>query len=481
MSTNSILATAPLVTTNFLLRATGTTIGNSLIFDNGTNVGIGNTNTSYTLDVSGTGNFSGILTTGSNVGIGVTPSAWYNLAAYVALQVGNASLFGRNSANSELYLSSNVFDNSSGAATYITTDFASRYIQNDGTHTWLTAPSGTAGTAVTFTPRMTILQGGNVGIGTSSPDFPLTVKTDASANSIKILGRSSGDTSISWNSADNLTQYAHIDIGASYSQLYSNSNFQIFASTNQATGGAYNTFGNLYVASTSGQGTDIGGSISIGGKYNGAGAYATFARIQGKKENSSSGQTGGYLAFEVCTDLTNLNTERMRITSGGDVLIGATSIIQSAKVLLVFDGSTKNARVTQTTVGGTGSNFDIFVNSANGVCGYIQQNGTTTVNYSNSSDYRLKENVLPIQNAIDRLSKINAVTYTWKDTDNEQGEGFIAHELQEVVPLAVTGIKDAMNQDGTIKAQGIDYAKLTPLLVAAIQELSNRLIKLESK
>jgi hypothetical protein len=178
----------------------------------------------------------------------------------------------------------------------------------------------------------------------------------------------------------------------------------------------------------------------------------------------------------------------MRITSGGDLLIGATSIIQSAKVLLVFDGSTKNARVTQTTVGGTGSNFDIFVNSANGVCGYIQQNGTTTVNYSNSSDYRLKENVLPIQNAIDRLSKINAVTYTWKDTDNEQGEGFIAHELQEVVPLAVTGIKDAMNQDGTIKAQGIDYAKLTPLLVAAVQELSkqndelsNRLIKLESK
>jgi hypothetical protein len=61
MSTNSILATAPLVTTNFLLRATGTTIGNSLIFDNGTNVGIGNTNTTYTLDVSGTGNFTGAL------------------------------------------------------------------------------------------------------------------------------------------------------------------------------------------------------------------------------------------------------------------------------------------------------------------------------------------------------------------------------------------------------------------------------------
>jgi hypothetical protein len=170
------LATAPLTTTNFILKATGTTIGNSLIFDNGTNVGIGNTNTTYKLEVTGTGYFSGI------VGIGVAPSAWYNLNGYVALQIGNASLFGRNSANSELYLSSNVYDNSSGDATYITTDFASRYIQNDGTHTWLSAPSGTAGAAVTLTPRMTILQGGNVGIGTSSPNERLYVYNNAGTN-----------------------------------------------------------------------------------------------------------------------------------------------------------------------------------------------------------------------------------------------------------------------------------------------------------
>ena len=62
MSLNTILATAPLTTTNYILKATGTTIGNSLIFDNGTNVGIGNTNTTYKLDVSGTGNFTGALT-----------------------------------------------------------------------------------------------------------------------------------------------------------------------------------------------------------------------------------------------------------------------------------------------------------------------------------------------------------------------------------------------------------------------------------
>jgi hypothetical protein len=486
MSTNTILATTPLVSTNYLLRATGTTIGNSLIFDNGTNVGIGNTNTSYTLDVSGTGNFSGILTTGSNVGIGVTPSAWYNLAAYVALQVGNASLFGRNSANSELYLSSNVFDNSSGAATYITTDFASRYIQNDGTHTWLTAPSGTAGTAVTFTPRMTILQGGNVGIGTSSPDFPLTVKTDASANSIKILGRSSGDTSISWNSADNLTQYAHIDIGASYSQLYSNSNFQIFASTNQATGGAYNTFGNLYVASTSGQGTDIGGSISIGGKYNGAGAYATFARIQGKKENSSSGQTGGYLAFEVCTDLTNLNTERMRITSGGQVQIKQSANSHNEGLSLINTGN----QVWNFVNGG---DSNLYLGYAGNSRGYFNSS-TGVYTPITPSDSILKDNIINYNRGLSELLKLEVKEWEYNGKAGtmagEKTIGFIADQIVNVIPEWVSEYDVKLEESDEEKTQvkRIITNDLQYLLVKAIQELSkqneelsNRLIKLESK
>jgi hypothetical protein len=190
-------------TTNYVSKFTGTnTIGNSLIFDNGTNVGIGNTNTSYKLDVSGTGYFSGI------VGIGVAPSAWYNINGYVALQIGNASLFGRNSANSELYLSSNAYDNNTtGDATYITTDFAARYIQNDGTHTWLTAPSGTAGTAVTFTPRMTILQGGNVGIGTSSPATALDVNGSIRLSGTGYVGFGGGNNYIEGDNPNNILKF----------------------------------------------------------------------------------------------------------------------------------------------------------------------------------------------------------------------------------------------------------------------------------
>jgi hypothetical protein len=405
MSLNTILATTPLTSTNYVLKATGTTIGNSLIFDNGTNVGIGNTNTTYKLDVSGTGNFTGALT--------------------------------------------------AAGLTLTTAGSTSAIISGTGTNVYssLSLTNTTTG------------YGYDIGFGGSASIAP---------NSFYIYGGSSASVKFLINSSGN------VGIGTSSPQI----------NLNLLTSGTTFSTTTTYSSSTS-RGILLEQQNGLGNNgnaiwFNNSGLYSAIASTR-----ESAGDWGTDLRFYTHPTVTTNQydvTERMRITSGGDLLIGATSIIQSAKVLLVFDGSTKNARVTQTTVGGTGSNFDIFVNSANGVCGYIQQNGTTTVNYSNSSDYRLKENVLPIQNAIDRLSKINAVTYTWKDTDNEQGEGFIAHELQEVVPLAVTGIKDAMNQDGTIKAQGIDYAKLTPLLVAAVQELSkqndelsNRLIKLESK
>ena len=79
------------------------------------------------------------------------------------------------------------------------------------------------------------------------------------------------------------------------------------------------------------------------------------------------------------------------------------------------------------------------------------------------------------------------MTYDWK-FDGSQGEGFIAHELAEIVPHAVAGEKDAVNEDGSVKPQSVDYGKIVPHLVAAIKELSakndaleTRLVALESK
>lgn len=93
--------------------------------------------------------------------------------------------------------------------------------------------------------------------------------------------------------------------------------------------------------------------------------------------------------------------------------------------------------------------------------------GTT---YNTSSDYRLKESVQPMQGALAKIAKLNPVTFKWK-VDGSDGQGFIAHELQAVIPDAVTGEKDAVYKDGAPKYQGVDASRIVATLVKAIQEL----------
>ena len=163
-------------------------------------------------------------------------------------------------------------------------------------------------------------------------------------------------------------------------------------------------------------------------------------------------------------------TERMRIDSSGNLLVGTTSALNLGKFSLLFDEQSVVGATLKSSNASTGGSYMYFVNSAGSLAGNIAHTGTTTVAYNASSDYRLKENIAPITDALNRVSKLKPVTYSWKNTDGEVGEGFIAHELQEVCPLAVTGEKDALNEDGSIKAQGIDTAKLVGLLTAALQE-----------
>lgn len=105
---------------------------------------------------------------------------------------------------------------------------------------------------------------------------------------------------------------------------------------------------------------------------------------------------------------------------------------------------------------------------------------STNVAYNTTSDYRLKENVQPLTGALARVALLKPCTYTWK-SNGETSEGFIAHELQEVVPLAVSGVKDALDEEGKIKPQGVDTSFLVATLTAAIQELTARLEALEAK
>lgn len=107
--------------------------------------------------------------------------------------------------------------------------------------------------------------------------------------------------------------------------------------------------------------------------------------------------------------------------------------------------------------------------------------GTTATAYNTSSDYRLKENVVPIENAVARIDSLNPVRFNFKVEPSVTVDGFIAHEVTPVVPEAISGEKDAVDENGNPVYQGIDQAKLVPLLVAAVQELSARVAELEAR
>jgi len=112
-------------------------------------------------------------------------------------------------------------------------------------------------------------------------------------------------------------------------------------------------------------------------------------------------------------------------------------------------------------------------------CGAISV-ATNTTTYATSSDYRLKENVAPIFSALDTVNKLNPVTYTWKNTEIAS-QGFIAHELQAIIPEAVTGTKDAVDSEGNPVYQGIDTSFLVATLTSAIKELSTKVTSLEEQ
>jgi len=175
-------------------------------------------------------------------------------------------------------------------------------------------------------------------------------------------------------------------------------------------------------------------------------------------------------------------SERMRITSAGNVQIGTTSI--SAGRLNVLAAAGASGVVVQVTNNG---DYGLAFNNASGTnVGRIQIDSGST-SYVTSSDYRLKEDIAPMTGALAKVAALKPVTYKWK-ADGSDAEGFIAHELAEVCPQAVSGAKDAVDEEGNPRYQGIDTSFLVATLTAAIQEqqtlitsLTARIAALEAK
>ena len=132
------------------------------------------------------------------------------------------------------------------------------------------------------------------------------------------------------------------------------------------------------------------------------------------------------------------------------------------------------------TTYGANNNYDVFYNSSIAVAGKISHTAVTTTAYTTTSDYRLKEDVKPMTGALDKIGLLKPVTYKWIQDGND-GQGFIAHELQEVFPDAVVGEKDAVDKNGNPDYQTVDTSFLVATLVGAIQELKAEIDELKAR
>jgi hypothetical protein len=177
----------------------------------------------------------------------------------------------------------------------------------------------------------------------------------------------------------------------------------------------------------------------------------------------------------------------MRISANGLISLGdfATSGIanrsSTCDVFVRTESGTATGSVSlESNADSTSTRHHITFSNANGAVGSISTNASATA-YNTSSDHRLKENVVPLTGAVDRLNQLQVHRFNFIADPDTVVDGFIAHEAQAVVPECVTGEKDAVDDAGKPVYQGIDQSKLVPLLTAALQEALDEIESLKAR
>ena len=349
-----------------------------------------------------------------NFGLGVTPSAWS--AGYVGFQVKNASLASYTSG-AFTWVGSNWYNNSGNK--YIGTGFATLYEQTDGKHAWLTAASGTAGNAISFTQAMTLSAGGLLSVGT----------TNASGATIR------------GNGASNANAYYYLDANGPFGGSASYSSILGFA---------------LY--------TDTGA------RYN----------SQAEITCVSDGNYSGSLTFSTQNPGTYPNpvTERARITSDGNLLVGTTSAggnkfrVNSAGRAGAFHVTAASTTATESLAlikfdnnSTTAQIFQVFyINDGANTCGQINANGANNAAFGSTSDSRLKENIVDLPSQLSSIMALRPVEFDYIESEGGGHQiGFVAQEMQAVYSDTV-----GERKDGMLMVTG--WSKTEARLVKAIQE-----------
>ena len=486
---------------------------NGITIGNLTAAGGAFTTLSASSTVSGSG-FSTYLASPPAIG-GTTPAA----GAFTTL---SASSTVSGTGFSTYLASPPAIGGTVAAAGAFTTLSASSTVSGSGFSTYLASPPAIGGT----TPaagKFTILEAtGNTTLGDASGD---TVAIRAGTAAFPtLIPNGDPDTGIYFPAANQLAISSQgvrrFNISNSQVDTYlptyttNTDDYAVFTARTRADNAAYSSRITANRQSSAGLATP--NNASIGGLYfdglTSTNGYVAFGSIEcGIGTNTSTGA-----AATLTTYLSNGSTSYARSTldsssftlrqaGSGNISVSFNTTVQNALTLdasgnlLVGRLSTGSGILGNTfglCPGGAGYNESVNSTSDTGLAlwyinretstgtlfefrktstkvGAITTNGTG-VTYGSESDYRLKDNVQPITNALSRVALLKPSKYTWK-ADQSEGEGFIAHELQEVVPQAVTGEKDGE------KMQDVDYGKITPLLAAAIQELHQEIEQLKQR
>ena len=337
---------------------------------------------------------------------------------------------------------------------------------SDGTANGVTYLNGskvlTSGSSFTYNNGLTV-NGITQAYNTTLYTVDGTLSNYSATNGVYLAGNAAG-----WlNLAGDGTNASFIRI---YGASYATPNIIQF-NTASSEKMRLDASGNLGIGTSSPAQSWTGGSAKVAQLQGGSSQITVFRVNESggtygdlQLVSAASAEVGVYNFANGAMRFGTNGTERARINSAGDLLLG----ISSANAVNGITFASLGASTPYGLINQSASGTLMFFRYNSTTVGSISQNTTATA-YNTSSDYRLKNSIAPMTGALEKVALLKPCTYKW-NANGSDGEGFIAHELAEVCPDAVTGSKDAVDADGKPQYQGIDVSFLVATLTAAIQE-----------